>query len=122
MVSVPRTVLIVDDHAGFRASARALLQAGGQLDVIGEATTGAEAVDASLRLRPDIVLLDIALPDTDGFAVCETILQDDTFPPVVVFVSSRSASAYGARLDASRARGFIPKDELSPTAVLALAR
>jgi DNA-binding NarL/FixJ family response regulator len=122
MVHVPRTVLIVDDHAGFRASARALLQADGLLHVIGEAATGAEAVEASIRLHPDIVLLDIALPDTDGFAVCEAILHDGTHPPIVIFVSSRSATSYGARLGASRARGFLPKDELSSTALLAMAK
>ena len=74
MVVVPRTLLIVDDHAGFRSSARALLEADGRLVVVGEAGTGTEAVTAVHRLRPDIVLLDIALPDIDGFAVCESIM------------------------------------------------
>ncbi len=64
------TVLIVDDHAAFRASARALLQAEG-FDVVGEAANGAEAVEAVAVLRPEIVLLDIQLPDLDGLAVAE---------------------------------------------------
>ena len=121
MVHVSRTLLIVDDHAGFRASARALLEANGQIQVVGEVGTGGEAVGATLRLRPDIVLLDIALPDVDGFAVCESIMRGETFRPVVVLTSSRSPAAYRARLDGSPARGFIAKDELSATGLLALA-
>ena len=66
------TVLIVDDHAAFRASARALLQAEG-FDVIGEATDGAAAVAAVAALRPQIVLLDIQLPDLDGLPVAEQL-------------------------------------------------
>jgi DNA-binding NarL/FixJ family response regulator len=66
------TVLIVDDHAAFRASARALLQAEG-FDVIGEATDGAAAVAAVAVLRPEIVLLDIQLPDLDGLPVAEQL-------------------------------------------------
>jgi DNA-binding NarL/FixJ family response regulator len=70
--SMRPTVLIVDDHAAFRASARALLQAEG-FDVIGEATDGAEAVEAVAALRPQIVLLDIQLSDLDGLAVAEQL-------------------------------------------------
>jgi CheY-like chemotaxis protein len=66
------TVLIVDDHAAFRASARALLQAEG-FDVVGEAANGAAAVEAVAALRPEIVLLDIQLPDLDGLAVAEQL-------------------------------------------------
>jgi CheY-like chemotaxis protein len=66
------TVLIVDDHGAFRTSARALLQAEG-FDVIGEATDGAEAVEAVAVMRPEIVLLDIQLPDVDGLAVAEQL-------------------------------------------------
>ena len=121
MVQMRKTVLIVDDHAGFRASARALLEADGRLEVIGEAGTGTEAVDAVTRLLPDIVLLDIALPDVDGFAVCESVMRNRIHRPVVVLTSSRSPAAYGARLGASPARGFIGKDELSAVGLLALA-
>jgi DNA-binding NarL/FixJ family response regulator len=121
MVTVRQTVLIVDDHPGFRASARALLEAGGYLDVVGEVGTGTDAVAATLRLRPDIVLLDITLPDVDGFAVCEAILHDQAHPTIVVLTSSRSRAAYGPRITASPARGFIAKDELTVDALLALA-
>jgi CheY-like chemotaxis protein len=112
------TVLIVDDHAAFRASARALLQAEG-FDIVGEATDGAEAVEAVAVLRPEIVLLDIQLPDLDGLTVAEQLA---TVPdaPAVVLISSRDAAAYGPRLQATPARGFIPKSGLSGEALAAL--
>ena len=112
------TVLIVDDHAAFRTSARALLQAEG-FDVIGEATDGAEAVEAVAVMRPEIVLLDIQLPDVDGLAVAEQLAMAPD-PPTVVLISSRDAAAYGARLRSTPARGFIPKSGLSGEALAAL--
>ena len=112
------TVLIVDDHAAFRASARALLQAEG-FDVIGEATDGAEAVEAVAALRPQIVLLDIQLPDLDGLRWPSSSPRRRT-PPAVVLISSRDAAAYGPRLQATPARGFIPKSGLSGEALDAL--
>ena len=112
------TVLIVDDHAAFRASARALLQAEG-FDVIGEATDGAEAVAAVAALRPEIVLLDVQLPDLDGLTVAEQLAMVPN-APAVVLISSRDATAYGPRLQATPARGFIPKSGLSGEALAAL--
>ena len=112
------TVLIVDDHAAFRTSARALLQAEG-FDVIGEASDGAEAVEAVAVMRPEIVLLDIQLPDVDGLAVAEQLAMAPD-PPTVVLISSRDAAAYGARLRSTAARGFIPKSGLSGEALAAL--
>src|SRR4029450_6795078 len=101
------TVLIVDDHAAFRASARALLQAEG-FEVVGEAADGTEAVQASTSLRPEIVLLDIQLPDLNGLAVAEQLAAVPD-GPAVVLISSRDASADGPRPQATPARGFIPK-------------
>lgn len=112
------TVLIVDDHEGFRASARVLLEAEG-FAVVGEAADGGEAVEAVIRLRPAIVLLDIQLPVLDGFAVSERIAAMED-PPAVVLVSSRDPAAYGPRLTQAPARGFIPKGELSGAALAAL--
>jgi DNA-binding NarL/FixJ family response regulator len=112
------TVLIVDDHAAFRTSARALLQAEG-FDVIGEATDGAEAVEAVAVMRPEIVLLDIQLPDIDGLTVAEQ-LAAGPHPPAVVLISSRDAAAYGPRLRDTPARGFIAKSGLSGEALAAL--
>ena len=113
------TILIVDDHAGFRSFARALLEAEG-LRVVGEAADGASALTLVRALEPDLVLLDVALPDMDGFAVCEALLADDP-GPAVVLTSSRAISSYRRRLERSRARGFIPKNELSGSALAALA-
>jgi CheY-like chemotaxis protein len=108
---VRRTVLVVDDNADFRDSARALLEAEG-FAVVGEAADGVEALATVRRVRPEVVLLDIQLPDIDGFAVAEQLASDPA-PPAVVLISSRDASAYGARLTAARALGFIAKRDLS---------
>ena len=112
-------MLIVDDHAGFRSFARALLEAEG-FDVVGEAADGTSALGLSRALEPELVLLDVALPDMDGFAVCEALLEDG-HGPAVILTSSRDASAYRRRLERSRARGFIPKSELSGPTLAALA-
>ena len=111
-------VLIVDDNAGFRLQARALLQADG-FDVVGESEDGTSGLEAARSLRPDFVLLDIGLPDIEGFEVARALAVDGP-PPFVVLTSSRDASAYGPRVADSRALGFIPKDELSGAAIRAL--
>ena len=112
------TVLIVDDHAMFRAMARRMLDAQGY-DVVGEADTAAGAVDAVDRLRPNIVLLDVQLPDRDGFAVAEQLARGEV-RPTIVLISSRDASSYRQRLSDSPARGFLPKSELTAAAFSAL--
>jgi len=112
------TVLIVYDHAEFRRSARALLEAEG-FTVIAEAADGDEAIAAVERVRPQIVLLDVQLPGVDGFAVAERLAAGRD-PPVVVLISSREAAAYGPRLEAAAPYGFIPKRELSGSALAAL--
>jgi DNA-binding NarL/FixJ family response regulator len=106
-----RTVVIVDDHDGFRAQARVMLARAGY-DVVREAPDGASAVRASRELRPDLVLLDVQLPDMTGFEVARRVFEE-TDPPAVVLISSREASDYGARVGRSGARGFITKAELS---------
>jgi DNA-binding NarL/FixJ family response regulator len=112
------TILIVDDNAGFRQQARALLQADG-FSVVGEAIDGTTGLAAARSLRPDLVLLDIGLPDVEGFEVARALAIEGS-PPFVVLTSSREASAYGPRLGSSGVLGFIPKDELSGLAIRAL--
>jgi DNA-binding NarL/FixJ family response regulator len=112
------TVVIVDDHPGFRSSARAVLEAAG-FEVVGEAEDGMSALAVVERLHPRIVLLDIQLPDLDGFAVAERLARGDD-PPAVVLVSTRTVSSYRRRLANSPVRGFICKSELSGNAVSAL--
>jgi DNA-binding NarL/FixJ family response regulator len=115
---VQTTVLIVDDHPDFRSSATALLEAEG-FSVVGQVGDGAAAIEATERLRPDVVLLDVQLPDVDGFAVAER-LAEAAHPPRVVLTSSREAAAYGPRLEAAPARGFLAKRELSGASLAAL--
>jgi DNA-binding NarL/FixJ family response regulator len=105
------SVLIVDDHPGFRAAARQLLEVEGY-EVVGEAADGMSAIHAARALRPDFILLDVQLPDFDGFEVCER-LAGDPDAPAVVLTSSRDPSDYGSCLTRARAAGFLPKAELS---------
>ncbi len=116
-----QTVLIVDDHPSFRASAQAILEAEG-FDVIGEAESGASALAEAHRLCPEIVLLDVQLPDMTGFEVCESLSTANGCNPEVILVSSRDASDYGAQIAACGACGFVPKAELSGAAVRSLLR
>jgi DNA-binding NarL/FixJ family response regulator len=111
-------VLIVDDHPSFRANARALLEAEG-FDVVGEAEDGESALRAVAELSPELVLLDVQLPDIDGFEVAAR-LTNGGGGPAVVLVSSRDGSDFGPLVERSGARGFIPKAELSAAALLSL--
>jgi DNA-binding NarL/FixJ family response regulator len=111
-------VLIVDDHPAFRSLARALLESEG-FTVVGEAGDGAAAIAAVEALHPAVVLLDVQLPDLDGFEVAERVAKT-THAPAVVLVSTRTAAAYSAQLETTSARGFIPKTSLSGTALAAL--
>jgi len=117
---VAASVLIVDDHASFRALARTLLEAAGY-EVVGEAPDGVSALAAVANLKPAVVLLDVQLPDVDGFAVSRRLAAEDD-PPVVVLISSRDRSAYRRRLADTPARGFLAKSELSGPALAALLR
>ena len=106
------TVLIVDDHPSFRASARVLLEAEG-FTVLGEAADGASGLREAKRLRPELVLLDVQLPDIDGFDVAARLTNGSSDSPVVILVSSRDSSDFGPLVARSGARGFVPKGELS---------
>lgn len=109
------TVLIVDDHGGFRAWAREMLEREG-LMVVGEAASGAEAIRAVRALSPDVVLLDVRLPDLNGFDVAELIARSG-HPPAIVMTSSHDPRDYRRRIATSPARGFLAKDALSRTAL-----
>jgi DNA-binding NarL/FixJ family response regulator len=113
-------ILLVDDHAEFRADARALLELAGY-DVIGEAADAASAVDATRHLHPDVLLLDIQLPDRDGFTVADELAAGPDTPQIVL-ISSREADDYGSRLQSANVTGFIHKSDLSRASIDALLR
>jgi DNA-binding NarL/FixJ family response regulator len=113
-------VLVVDDHPGFRRLASLLLAAGGY-HVVGDAGDGASAVAQAAVLEPDVVILDVLLPDVDGFAVAEGLTKLPRRPSVVL-VSSRSRTDFGSRLDTAPVLGFVPKDEFSLDTFAALIR
>ena len=113
---IATTILIVDDHPAFRRSARRLLEGEG-FDVVGVAVDGTSALRAVDETAPDVVLLDIALPDSSGFDVAARLADS---PAKVVLTSSRAQSDLGPRLRHSQALGFIPKDRLSGDAIRAL--
>jgi DNA-binding NarL/FixJ family response regulator len=108
---VQTTALIVDDHPTFRRFARKMLEAAG-FRVVGEAQDGASALSAVRELRPDVVLLDVLLPDTTGFAVAKELAAEPE-RPLVVLTSSRSAADLGALVRTEHARGFISKRDLT---------
>lgn len=110
-----RRVLVVDDHPSFRSCARKLFSAEG-FEVVGEATDGASAVALAGELVPDLVLLDVQLPDVDGFEVASRLLE--ARPQLeIVLVSSRDRAAYGPRIEESGAVGFISKADLTRPAL-----
>jgi DNA-binding NarL/FixJ family response regulator len=114
-------ILIVDDDQRFRHAARALLEAQG-FDVVGEAEDGEEALAASADLDPEVVLLDVNLPDADGLDVAERLVTKDGAPQIVL-TSTRDASDFGLEFLRSRGiRGFVPKDELSAGRIAELCR
>jgi CheY-like chemotaxis protein len=107
--------LIIDDHAGFRAIGRAILESAGY--AVSEAATGGAGLEAAERLAPELVLLDIGLPDLDGFEVAERLARL-AGPPAVILTSSRDRADYGSLIEsAAHVRGFVPKAELSEAAI-----
>lgn len=110
------SVLIVDDHAGFRSRARTLLTRAGY-EVVGEAGDGESGVRAAAELAPQLVLLDVQLPDISGFEVARRLNRATGHAPDIVLVSSREASDYGRRVHECGARGFVTKDELTAAAL-----
>jgi two-component system, NarL family, nitrate/nitrite response regulator NarL len=113
-----KTVLVVDDHLAFRASARTLLELEG-FEVVGEATDAAAGIEAAHRLRPDVVLLDVRLPDLDGVSASKRIGAENG-GTAIVLTSSGDIADLASELPHCPARGFIPKSELSGDALRAL--
>jgi DNA-binding NarL/FixJ family response regulator len=112
------TVLIVDDHPSCRASARLLLESDG-FEVVGEAVDGGSAIEQTTSLAPDLILLDVQLPDIDGFEVASRLTDRDG-APAVILMSSRDSRDFGRLVQDSSARGFVPKADLSGESLRAL--
>ncbi|WP_440069222.1 response regulator [Streptosporangium sp. OZ121] len=104
-----RRLLIVDDDPAFREVARALLD-GETFRVVGEAETASAGLAEAARLRPEVVLLDVRLPDVSGFEVCPALVGGGAD---VVLSSIREAADYGPLVERCGARGFVPKRALS---------
>ena len=109
------SVLIVDDHPGFRAQARRMLESEGYR-VVGEAGDVASALEAARSLAPELALVDVYLPDGDGFEVASRLGVLDA-PPDVVLTSSHDGAELAHCVAESSARGFVPKTELSREAI-----
>jgi two-component system response regulator EvgA len=118
IVSMCLRVVIVDDHARFRAQAAELLKLE-RFAVVGDADTGESGVELSRRLAPDLVLLDVGLPDANGFDLVPAMHATGA---AVVLTSSRASRDYGRRIEDSGAEGFISKSELSGDAIRSLLR
>jgi DNA-binding NarL/FixJ family response regulator len=111
--TVPKlSLLLVDDAAPTRKLLSAVLETVPRLKIVGEATTGAQAVQMAGDLQPDVILLDLSLPDTDGSVLLPTLL--DASPDSKIVILSNSARAEGPRLLAAGASGYIEKG-LGPT-------
>jgi DNA-binding NarL/FixJ family response regulator len=115
---IDRRVLIVDDNGAFRAAARQLLERAGFV-VVAEAESGAGGVEAAKAHAPDVAIVDVQLPDFDGFEVAERLSALDASPRVIL-TSSLDGADFGALVAASSALGFLPKAELSGSLVNAL--
>jgi CheY-like chemotaxis protein len=113
-----RRVLIVDDNSAFRGAARQLLERGG-FDVMAEAGDGAEGLRAAKEHTPDLAIVDVQLPDLDGFEVAERLRALEPAPHVIL-ISSLDGTDFGTLVAGSSALGFVPKAELSARAIEAL--
>ena len=113
-------ILIVDDQPEFRRHARRLLELDGQ-DIVGEAGDAASAIASAIALRPDVVLLDLNLQGESGLAIVDRLCEPGSPRPAIVLTSTHAARDLEPLLERSRARGFIPKHELSGSRIEALA-
>ena len=117
---MPVSVLVVDDDAEFRALAVLLLRSRGY-EVVGETADAASAVDAAVSLRPSAILLDVNLPDRDGFWVAEA-LKEAGIGARVLLTSAAMTEVSARALERCGAVGFVPKSELATTDLSGLLR
>jgi DNA-binding NarL/FixJ family response regulator len=119
--SVPIRCLIVDDHQAFLEAARVLLEREG-VTIAGLASTSAEALRKAETLRPDVVLVDLMLGKESGLELARLLVEDDRAGgPTVVLISTRAEDDVADLIDRSPAAGFLPKAELSGSAIRRIA-
>ncbi len=106
----PVRVLLVDDHAVMRAGFRMILEAQTDITVVGEASTGAEAVAAASALRPDVICMDVQMPDMDGLEATRRIVADPSIDAVVVIVTTFDRDDYLFQALHAGASGFLLKN------------
>lgn len=109
MEQTPVRLLLVDDHQIVRKGLRALLDTEADLQVVGEASSGAEAVELAARLRPDVILMDLVMPGMDGVEATRRILEHDPRARVLVLTSFGSDNKVFPAIKAG-ALGFLLKD------------
>jgi len=109
-MSAPVRVLLVDDHAVMRAGFRMILEAQGDITVVGEARTGAEAVAAASALHPDVICMDVQMPDMDGLEATRRIVADPAISSVVVVVTTFDRDDYLFQALHAGASGFLLKN------------
>jgi DNA-binding NarL/FixJ family response regulator len=115
----PARVLIADDHRLFAEALEAILSADERIEVVGQATDGEEAVELAVRLKPDVVLMDVSMPVLDGFEATREIRARRGTSRVLILTGSNSP----ADIDRSRgagASGFVTKDRIASELVEAI--
>ena len=121
MTDSPTRVLLVDDHAMLRAGFRTILGTQPDIEVVGEAATGAEGVELARRLRPDVITMDVQMPDMDGLEATRRIVGDGTLASAIAIVTTFDHDEYlFAALDAG-ASGFLLKNA-GPEELIAAVR
>jgi len=103
-------VLLVDDHAVMRAGFRMILESAGDIAVVGEAATGVDAVSAASTLRPDVICMDVQMPDMDGLEATRRIVGDARIGAAVVVVTTFDRDDYLFDALAAGASGFLLKN------------
>lgn len=101
-------LLLVDDHALIREGLRAVLEVGGEMKVEGEGASGLEAIEAFRRLRPDVALLDIGMPDMDGLAACKRIRAEHPDARIIILTVHAEEQFFFEALRAG-AHGYVLK-------------
>ena len=112
-----KRLLIVDDDPRFRALMRQVLDDASGFEVVGEAHHGRAALDAARELEPDVVLLDVNLPDTTGFELAPQLAAEGGSPAIVI-TSSRGDESYDQLAADAGASAFVSKYDLTPAAIM----